>query len=112
MQLLYVVSAAILGTNIAKKIFHVESIIHDPNVQELIREWKGKGRAEGRAKGRAMGRAEEARRLLLKVLAARAFRVTPAGRARITGESDVARLESWLEAAVTARAVADVFRGR
>jgi flagellar biosynthesis/type III secretory pathway protein FliH len=106
----------------------VESIIQDPNVQELINEWKDKGRAEGRAKGlakglaegraeglakgRAKGRAAEARLLLHKVLAARSFRVTPKVRARIDSEPDVARIESWLEAAVTARAVGDVFRDR
>ena len=100
----------------------MDSIIQDPNVQELIREWedkgrakgrvegRAKGRAEGRAEGRAKGRAEEARKLLYKVLAARSFRITPAVRARVNGETDVARLEAWHEAAVTARAVADVFR--
>ena len=45
MQLLYVVSAAILGVDTARRIFHVESIIQDPNVQALINEWEDKGRA-------------------------------------------------------------------
>jgi hypothetical protein len=102
MQLLYVVSAAILGSDTARRIFHVESIIQDPNVQELISEWEDKGHAKGRA--------EEARLLLHKVLAARSFPVTPDVRARIDREPDVARLESWLEAAVTAGAIGDVFR--
>jgi hypothetical protein len=122
MQLLYVVSAAILGSDTARRIFHVESIMQDPNVQELINEWKDKGLAEGlaeglakgrvkgRVEGRVEGRATEARRLLHKVLAARSFRVPRSVRARIDGESNVARLESWLEAAVTARAIRDVFR--
>jgi hypothetical protein len=98
MQLLYVVSAAILGVDAARRIFHVESIIQDPNVQELIREWEDKGRAT------------EARRLLHAVLAARSFPVTPDVRARIDTESDVARLEAWHKAAVTANAIGDVFR--
>jgi hypothetical protein len=134
MQLLYVVSAAILGSDTARRIFHVESIIQDPNVQALISEWEDKGRVEGRAEGLVKGRAEglvkgrteglvkgraegrikgraaEARLLLHKVLAARSFRVTPDVHARIEREPDVARLESWLEAAVTARAIDDVFR--
>jgi len=38
------------------------------------------------------------------------FLVTEDVRARIDGEADVARIESWLEAAVTARAIGDVFR--
>src|ERR1700759_2574264 len=57
MQLLYVVSAAILGSDTARRIFHVESIIQDPNVQALISEWEDKGRIEGRG--------TEARLLLL-----------------------------------------------
>jgi hypothetical protein len=96
----------------------VESIIQDPNVQELIREWEDKGRSEGRAEGRAEGRtegrsegrADEARSLLLKVLAARSLPVPPGVRARIDREPDLGRLESWLEAAVTATAIGDVFR--
>jgi len=86
----------------------VESIIQDPNVQELIREWEDKGRAEGHTEGRA----DEARSLLVKVLSARALQVTPDVQARIDGEPDLARLESWLEAAVTAAAIGDVFRAR
>jgi len=70
-QLLYIVSAVILGNETARRIFHVESIIQDPNVQDLIREWEDKGRAEGRA--------DEARSLLLKVFAARSLPVTPEG---------------------------------
>jgi hypothetical protein len=110
MQLLYIVSAAIFGSETARRIFHVESIMQDPNVQELIREWEDKGRDKGRVEGEALGRAEEARSMLLKVLAARSLPVTPDVRARIDGEADLARLESWLEAAVTAAAIGDVFR--
>jgi hypothetical protein len=106
LQLLYIVSAAILGSEAARRIFHMESIIQDPNVQELIREWEDKGRAEGRAEGHAL----EARVLLHKVLAARSFRVTPDIRKRIETEADVSRLEAWLEAAVTAGFIGDVFR--
>ena len=80
----------------------MESIIQDPNVQELIGEWEDKGREQGRA--------AEARLLLHKVLTARSFSVTPDIRARIDGEPDVARLEAWLEAAVTATSIGDVFR--
>jgi hypothetical protein len=92
------VSAVLLGSETTRRIFHVESIMQDPNVQELINEWGDKARVE------------EARSLLHKVLAARSFPVTPEVRARIAGEPDVARLESWLEAAVTAAEIGDVFR--
>src|SRR4029079_14906846 len=55
MQLLYVVSAAILGSDIARRIFYVESIIQDPSVQELIGEWEDKGREQGRECARSLG---------------------------------------------------------
>lgn len=98
MDLLYVVTAAILGSETARRIFHVESIMQDPNVQELRREWEDKGRAH------------EARSLLYKVLALRSFLVTPDVQARIGGEADVDRLEAWHDAAVTAATIDDVFR--
>ncbi len=101
-QLLYFVTAAILGGDTARRIFNVESIMRSPGVQKLIRGWEDKGRGEGRA--------EEARSALYRVLAARSLPVTSDLRARIDGESDVERLESWLTAAATADAIADVFR--
>jgi hypothetical protein len=109
-DLLYVVTAAILGCETARRLFHMESIIQDPNVQELMREWEDKGRVKGLVKGRLEGRALEARSLLYKVLAARSFLVPPDVAARIDAEHDLARLESWLEAAVTAAMIGDVFR--
>jgi hypothetical protein len=109
-QLLYVVSAAILGSDTARRIFHVESIIQDPNVQELIAEWEDKGRAEGRVEGRIEGRVDGVRGMLLKVLAARSFSITADVRARIDGELDLARLEAWHEAAITAGSIGDVLR--
>jgi hypothetical protein len=84
----------------------MEWLINDPNVQQLIREWKDEGHAEGHAEGRA----EEARSLLYEVLALRSFPMTSDVRARIDGEPDVARLEAWFKAAVTAGAIGDVFR--
>lgn len=101
LQLLYVVSAVIFGSETAKRIFHVESIMQDPNVQELARYWEDKGEVRGRA--------EEARKLLNMVLAVRPFPVNAAAQARIDGETDVARLEAWFAAAVEARSIRDVF---
>ena len=62
------------------------------------------------SRARVEGRAEEARSLLHKVLALRSLPVTPDVRARIDGETDVARLEAWHDAAVTAGAIGDVYR--
>jgi hypothetical protein len=116
MRLLVIVTAAMLGSDTARRIFPMEWLNKDPNVQAFINDWKELGRAEGRTKGLAegesKGRAAEARLLLYKVLAARSFSVTSATRARIERETDTARLEAWLEAAVTARTVRDVFRRR
>jgi len=118
-------SAALLDIDATRRIFHVESIMRDPNVQELVGEWEDKGRAlgrlegrvegriegrmegriEGRMEGRIEARLESARSLLDKVLAARSFSVTPDIRVRIDREPDAARLEAWLEAAVTAATI-------
>jgi hypothetical protein len=50
--------------------------------------------------------------LLYKVLAARSFSVTSAIRTRIERETNTSRIEAWLETAVTARTLRDVFRRR
>lgn len=105
MQLLYLVTAVMLGSEAAQRIFHMESIIQDPNVQKLIRDWEDKGRAKGRAEGRL----EEARSILYRMLALRSLPVSPDVRARIDGEADIACLEAWHDAAVTAATIGDVF---
>jgi hypothetical protein len=102
MQLLYLVSAAILGSDAARRIFHMESLIQDPSIQELITEWEDKGRVEGRVEG--------LRAALYRVLSARSFQVTSDVRVRIDREPDAARIEAWLDAAVTAGSIGDVFR--
>ena len=112
----------------------MEWLWEDPNVRELIREWEDKGFAEAFARSFAeafaksfaetyakgfaesfsegfdRGRAAEARWVLHKMLVARSLAVTEDLRARIDREPDVARLESWLEAAATATTIGDVFR--
>ncbi len=116
MQLLYVVSAAILGSDTARRIFHVESLIQDPNVQELIREWEDKGRikgrAEGRIKGRAegriKGRAEGEQMALLTLLRTRGLSATAGERALIEGCTDSKKLEQWIVRAVSAESVGEV----
>jgi hypothetical protein len=44
------------------------------------------------------------------VLALRSLPVTPDVRARIDGEPDVARLEAWHDAAVTACSISDILQ--
>ncbi|HWO20195.1 MAG TPA: hypothetical protein VNO30_15525 [Kofleriaceae bacterium] len=104
----------------------MKSSMQDPNAQALLREWQAKEFAKGLAEiftvgfsesftkgfteGVAQGRADEARRLLYRVLVVRALAVTPEVRARIDGENDATRLGVWLEAAVSARELGDVLR--
>jgi Uma2 family endonuclease len=75
-------------------------------------EGEAKGRAEGEAKGRAEGEAEGATKgkadALLKLLRARALRVSSRDRARISSCEDGRRLDRWIRRAVSARTVRDV----
>lgn len=96
----------------------MESLIQDPNVQELINEWVDKGRAMARAEAHAeacaeafeQGRIEETRLIVHMLLAARSLPVTPDACVRIGYERDLARLGSWVKAAVTASSLDEVFR--
>ena len=105
-DLMYSVVAAIFGVQAVRRILHMmDSIMQHPAVLELKREWEAKGEARGEAKGEAKG----IRAALCKVLASRSFPLTPALRARIDGELDSVRIESWLDAALTAATIDDVF---
>ena len=72
-------------------------------------EGKAEGRAEGRAEGVVQGMAVGEATALLTVLAARGIEVPDDVRERITGCIDVAQLTLWVERAVTAKTVADLF---
>jgi hypothetical protein len=61
--------------------------------------------------GEAKGKVEQARSALYEVILARSIQVDESVRARIDGETDLARLERWLKRAVTARSFSDVFVG-
>ena len=67
------------------------------------------GKEEGKAEGKAEGRVEEARDLLRRFLKRRGFEIAADVERRISTEVDVARLERWIEAAVGASSMADVF---
>jgi len=74
-------------------------------IEEIIRDWEDRGRAKGHAEACL----DEARRLLYRVLLVRRF-VTPVSvRSRIDREAELARLEAWHDAAVTASELDDVF---
>jgi hypothetical protein len=103
-RLLLLMAAAILGDEFARSLT-MESILQSPGVQAFLRHL----RAEGREEGREQGREEEARSALLRVLARRGFAITDEIRRRVDAERDLAVLEAWLDAAVTAASIADVF---
>jgi hypothetical protein len=63
---------------------------------------------EARAQGRNEGRAEGEARALLTVLRSRRISVSEAARERILAESDLARIELWIEKACLAASLADV----
>lgn len=68
---------------------------------DFARRYYGQGRAEGRAEGEATA--------LLAFLAARGIEVPSDARARITGCTDLARLDSWIRRAATATTIQDLF---
>ena len=67
-----------------------------------------KGHESGKAEGKAEGRAEGNAEAIVAILVARGVALDDAGRARITGCSDVARLDRWLVRAISASSVEDV----
>lgn len=70
---------------------------------------KQAGREEGREEGREAGREEEARRLLLAILADRKLGPSDAARARVEACADCATLERWVVRAASAASEDDVF---
>jgi len=78
-------------------------------LQEAYLKGKAKGEAEAEAKAAARGEVEEARKVLVRVLTKRGFKLTAKLEARIGAEKDLLRLERWLDAAITATSLAKVF---
>ncbi len=81
------------------------------NEGEAKGEAKGiaKGIAKGEARGEARGKTEQARAALLQVLRRRGLELTADQRQRIAAETDLGRLERWLDSAVTAATLAEIF---
>jgi hypothetical protein len=72
-------------------------------------ETRVKGRLEGRAEGRAEGRVEEGVRAVLRVLKRRDVAVDDDSRERIESCANLETLETWLDRAVTAHKVKELF---
>jgi hypothetical protein len=79
-------------------------------VEKARAEGREQGLSEGRERGLSEGRAVEARAALLRVIARRGFDLPAHVRERIEREKDLARLERWLDDAVTAVRLEDMFQ--
>ena len=89
----------------------LSSLLEDPMVAQhpVLKDIANRAHAEGRAEGCAEGRVQEARAAVLRVIERRGLALRPADRRRIAAEPDIERLERWLDAAITAASVAELF---
>jgi hypothetical protein len=78
---------------------------------EARAEGRTEGREEGRTEGREEGRTEGRTEAVLTVLDVRGVSVPDAARQRIQSERDLSVLKRWLEKAVVASSINDVFDG-
>ena len=76
-----------------------------PVYSPFAREHYGHGKDDGRAEGRVEGEASA----VLRVLAARGIDVPEDARARIRACADVRQLDAWLDRAVVATSITDLF---
>jgi hypothetical protein len=76
---------------------------------EFLNKYVGQGRREGEAIGEARGEARGEVRALLKVLAKRRIAVPEDAYRRISTCADVEQLDVWVERAVTAESIDEVF---
>lgn len=93
--------AALLDAAAADKAV-IEALAAKGNPE--LRRREAVAKAEGKAEGKIRGKAEA----ILQILAARGLAVSPAERQKILRCRGLARLERWLERAVTARDTGDV----
>jgi predicted transposase YdaD len=85
------------------------SIASWPVYSPFAREHYGRGKDEGLAEGRAEGRAEGEAQAILRVLAARRIEVPEEARVRIRECTDQRQFDTWLDRALVATAVTDLF---
>ena len=75
---------------------------------QQARDYGAGQRAEGKAEGKAEAKAEGKAEAIVAILTARGIAVDDAGRARITGCSDMVTLDRWLVRAIAASCVDEV----
>jgi hypothetical protein len=79
--------------------------IHSP----FAREHYGRGKDDGRTEGRVEGRVEGEANAVLRVLAVRGVDIPEDARARIRACTDTQQLDTWLDRAVAATSITDLF---
>ena len=77
--------------------------------EQLHSQGRSEGRAQGRSEGRSEGRAEGAARLLLRALRSRGLVVNAEAEQRIRACTELSTLERWLDRALVASSVDEVF---
>jgi hypothetical protein len=77
---------------------------------DFIESFKAEGKAEGRAEGKAEGRAETLVSAIMKTLTARGIRLDATRDEQVRSCSDPNQLNTWFEAALTAKTADDVFK--
>jgi hypothetical protein len=80
-----------------------------PYVSQLRSQGREEGRQEGRHEGRQEGRAESRAEDIVRILDRRGVSVPQESRDQILSCTDIATLDSWLDRALTAAAVSDLF---
>jgi hypothetical protein len=83
--------------------------VYSPFAREHYGRGKDEGLTEGRAEGLTEGRVEGEANAVLRVLAARRIEVPEDARARICACTDLRQLDTWLDRAVIATSIADLF---
>ncbi len=84
---------------------------HGTVFEEAYYDGKAKGEAEGKAKGKAEGEAKGTAKSVLRLLQVRGLTVSDEVRDRVTACTDIDRLDTWLDRAVTAERAEDLFDG-
>jgi hypothetical protein len=77
--------------------------------RQYFAQGEAKGKAEGKIEGKIEGKAEGTAQSVLRVLQRRRVDVSMDQRERILACSDIATLETWLDAAIDARSVDELF---
>ncbi len=75
----------------------------------LFKQGEARGKARGEARGEARGMAQGEANALLRVLERRSITVPDEARSRILACTSTAQLDAWLDRALTATRIEDVF---